>query len=226
MIEEKEISLAEVLDFEERIAEPLRERLRRMAEEWKLPVERLRASAVGQVIDRVQAVFSTPLYKVLAAAWRKHPSCRAFCDPGQYPPGESHTVELAEHTLGWECEPAVEVLADGLEAAGAGRLAELRFEIEIEAEVHAGLLTIRDARFIQMEAAEMVIAATLRLQGFTVATYDVPVPVPGTLTFGEHGEPICPDGPPPSDHAEPPSAVAQVPVPAIVEARVTDPSPV
>ncbi|HEX6372392.1 MAG TPA: hypothetical protein VF006_25960 [Longimicrobium sp.] len=213
MIEEKDYSLAEALDFEGRVAEPLRERLRQMADEWHLPMERVRASAVGQVIDRVHQVFSTPLHRVLAAAWRKHPSCRAYCDPEQYPHGESHTVELAEHTLGWECEPAVEVLADGLNAAGAGRLAELRFEIEIEAAVRAGLLTIRDARFIQMEAAELTVGATLRLQGFTVARYEVPVPIPGTLRFGEHGEPICPPPDPPTDAAPP--AVTQVSVPAI-----------
>lgn len=218
-MEEKEYSLAEVLGFEERVAEPLRERLRQMAEEWRLPMERLRTSAVGQVIDRVHQVFRTPLYTVLAAAWRRHPSCRAFCDPDQYPHGESHTVELAEHTLGWECEPAVEVLADGLDAAGAGRLAELAFEVEIEAAVRAGLLTIRDARFIQMEAAELMLSATLRLQGFTVAMYEVPVQLPGILRFGEDGEPICPDGRDrPSDAADPP---AQIAVPAIV-----DPAPV
>jgi hypothetical protein len=224
LIERNEWSLAELLEFDERVAEPLRQHLDRLAAEWHLPVERLRASAVGQVIDRVHQVFATPLYKVLAAAWRKHPSCRVYCDTDEYPHGESHIVELAEHSLGWECEPAVEVLADGLNAAGAGRLAELRFEVEIEAAVRAGLLTIRDARFIQMEAAALTLGATLRLQGFTVARYEVPVPIPGTLRFGEDGEPICPPAEPPA--AQP--AVTQVAVPAIVDAppSVADPSPV
>ena len=209
-------SLAELLQFQERVAQPLREHLRELAQAWHLPAERLRASAVGQVIDRVQQVFSTPFHKILAAAWRRHPSCRAYCDPEQYPHGESHTVELAEHTIGWECEPAVEVLADGLSAAGAGRLAELSFEVEVETAVHAGLLTIRDARFIQMEAAELELSVTLRLHGFTIATYEIPVHLPGILRFGEAGEPICPDGPPAAS-AEP--AVTQVPVPAIVDAE-------
>lgn len=210
MIEEHE-SLADLLEFETRVAEPLRAHLDELAEAWHLPAERLRASAVGQVVDRVRQVFATPFHKVLAAAWRRHPACRAYCDPEQYPHGESHTVELAEHTVGWECEPAVEVLVDGLSSAGAGRLAELDFEVEIEAEVHAGLLTIRDARFIQMEAAELALCATLRLQGFTIATYEVPVRLPGVLRFGEDGEPICPGAPP----------AAQVPVPAIVEESAT-----
>lgn len=213
MIEENR-SLAQVLEFDRRIAEPLREHLRQVAEAWHLPAQRLRESAVGQVVDRIHQVFSTPFYKVLAAAWRRHPSCRAYCDPEQFPPGESHTVELAEHTVGWECEPAVEVLVDGLSAAGAGRLAELNFEIEIEAVVHAGLLTIRDARFVQMEAAELVLGATLQLKGFTIARYEVlPLRLPGTLRFGEDGEPICPGGEPPAAAAP---TVTQVAVPAIV----------
>ena len=206
-------SLAELLDFEHNVAEPLREHLRQVAEAWHLPAERLRASAVGQVVDRIHDVFSLPFYKVLAAAWRCHPSCRAFCDTEKYPHGESHTVELAEHTVGWECEPAVEVLADGLQAAGAGRLASLDFELEVETAVRAGVLTIRDARFIQMEAAELVLCATLRLKGFTIARYDVPTMLPGVLRFGEHGEPICPGSGPPAQAAVP--AVAQVAVPAI-----------
>jgi hypothetical protein len=200
-------SLAQLLDFERRVAEPLREHLRQVAEDWHLPAERLRESAVGQVVERIHHVFSLPFYKILAAAWRRHPSCRAYCDSEEYPPGESHTVELAEHTVGWECEPAVEVLADGLSAAGAGRLAELKFEIELETVVHAGILTIRDARFIQMEAAELVLGATLQLKGFTIARYEVPVRIPGTLRFGDDGEPICPGGPP----------AVQVAVPTIVK---------
>lgn len=208
-------SLAQLLDFERRVAEPLREHLRQVAKAWHLPAERLRESAVGQVVDRIHQVFSLPFYKVLAAAWRRHPACRAYCDPEQFPPGESHVVELAEHTVGWECEPAVEVLADGLSTAGAGRLAELDFEVELESAVHAGLLTIRDARFIKMEAADLVLSATVRLKGFTIARYEVPVQLPGALRFGDDGEPICPDGGPPAASAAP--AATQVAVPAIVD---------
>jgi hypothetical protein len=120
---ERQDSLADLLGFEERFGEPLRERMRQLAAGWAVPGDRVRSSAVGQVVDRIQEVFSTPLYKVLAAAWRKHPACRAYCDTATYPPDEVNTVELAEHTLGWECEPAVEVLVDGLSASGMGRLA-------------------------------------------------------------------------------------------------------
>ncbi len=213
---EEKGSLAELLEFEQRIAEPLREHLRQLAEAWHLPAERLRASAVGQVVDRVHQVFSMPFYRILAAGWRLHPSCRAYCDPERYPHGESHTVELAEHSLGWECEPAVEVLADGLQAAGTGRLAELDFEVEVETAVLAGLLTIRDARFMHMEAAELRLCATLRLKGFTISRYEVPVRLPGTLRFGEHGEPICPGADAPAEVATAP-AVKQVSLPAIAD---------
>ena len=86
-------TLADLLDFEHRVAEPLRARLAALSEEWGLPGTRLRASAVGKVVDRVRSVFATPVYKVLAAGWRMHPGCRAFCDAQRYPPGEAHVME-------------------------------------------------------------------------------------------------------------------------------------
>lgn len=220
MIEYDGPTLADLLDFEGRVAEPLHERLDTLAESWPLPGKRLRASAVGQVVDRVRGVLGVPLYRVLAAGWRMHPECRAFCDPERYPPGEAHVMELAEHTLGWECEPAVELVVDGLSAAGAGTLAELDFEVEIEAAVRAGVLTIQDARFISMDAGTLILSATLRLHGFTVARYEVPVDLPGTLRFGPDGEPICPG------RADEPTLEApdRIPVPAIVDPVAVQPA--
>jgi len=218
-VTEPDETLGGVLGFEERFGEPLRERLRQLAAAWPLPGDRLRSSAVGQAVDRVRDVFSTPLYKVLAAAWRRHPACQAFCDPSQHPPGEVSTVELAEHTLEWMCEPAVEILAEGLAAAGMGRLAELDFQVRVEGTVRAGVLTIRDARFIRMEAADLVLAASLGVEGFTVARCEVPLRFPGALRFGEHGEPICPE---PEPVAEPPAearsaAPGRIAVPALLD---------
>jgi hypothetical protein len=218
-------TLADLLDFEHRIAEPLNERLDAVSESWPLPGKRLRTSAVGQVTDRVRGVFRTPLYKVLAAGWRMHPGCRAFCDPQRYPPGEAHVMELAEHTLGWECEPAVELVVDGLSAAGARPLAELNFEVEIETAVRAGVLTIQDARFMSMDAGTLILSTTLRVQGFTIARYEMPVDLPGTLRFGADGEPICPGR---TDELEEPAAAVQarIPVPAIVDPASVEPAAV
>lgn len=217
MIEER-TTLADVLHFDQQFAEPLRERLRLLAERWALPTQALRSSAVGQVVERIGEAFRTPLYMVLAAAWRRHPGCRAFCDPAEHPPGEVNTMEMLEHTLGWECEPAIEVVADGLDAVGLDRLAELSFEIEVETVVKGGLLTIQDARFIKLEAAELELAALLRLEGFTIARYAVPLRMPGALRFGDDGVPICPEpaarpAREPAEAAAP--APAQVPGPAI-----------
>ena len=226
MIEYDRPTLAEVLDFQRRIAEPLAERLDTLAESWPLPGKRLRQSAIQRVVERVQGVLATPLYKVLAAGWRMHPGCRAFCDPEQYPHGEAHVMELAEHTLGWECEPAVELVVDGLSAAGAGRLAQLDFEVEIETAVRAGVLTIQDARFMSMDAGALVFSVTLRLQGFTIARYEVPLDLPGTLYFGEDGEPICPGRTHEPKAAEEPTAAVQarIPVPAIVDPETVQPA--
>lgn len=203
------VSLADLLGFDENVAEPLRARVRKLAERWPLPAGKLRASAVEQVVDRVRERLSPRLYRVLAAAWRHHPACQAFCDPEKHPPSEVSTVELAQHNVEWACEPAVEIIADGLRATGLGRLAQLEFRVQVVAAVRAGVVTIQDGRFLKMDAAEMTLSATLSVETIPVADFQVPVRLPGTIRFGEHGEPIClPDAPEPQ-------APAQVAVPAI-----------
>jgi hypothetical protein len=209
-------SLAELLGFDERIAKPLRERVRALAEKWPLPRGKLRSAAVDQVVERIRERLSPRLTRVLAAAWRHHPACQEYCDATQHPPGEVNTVELVEHKVEWACEPAVEVIADGLEAAGVGALASLDFEVEVVAKIHAGVLTIQDSRFIRMEAMKLTLKASLNLETFCVVDFEVPVRLPMTVRFGEHGEPICP----PAEPAEAPAAApSQIAVPAIVDAR-------
>jgi hypothetical protein len=206
-------TLADLLGFEERIAGPLRQRVRKLAEGWPLPGGKLRESAVDQVVERVRERLSPRLYRVLAAAWRHHPACMEFCDPVKYPPTEVNTVELADHKVEWACEPAVEVIVDGLNAAGAGRLASLAFEVEVVAKIRAGVVTIQDARFMKMEAMELTLVAQMRVETFTVVDIEVPVRLPTAIRFGEHGEPICPPSEP---AAEAPSAApAQIHVPAL-----------
>jgi hypothetical protein len=201
------VSLADLLGFEENVAEPLRARVRKLAERWPIPAGRLRTSAVEQVVERVRERLSPRLYRVLAAAWRHHPVCQAFCDTEKYPPGEVSTVELAEHNVEWACEPSVEVVADGLQGAGVGRLAQLEFAVEVVAAVRAGVVTIQDGRFMKMDAVELTLSAQLSVETIPVADVQVPVRLPGTVRFGEHGEPIC----------LPAEAPAQIAVPAIVD---------
>jgi hypothetical protein len=125
-----------------------------------------------------------------------------------------NTVELAEHKVEWACEPAVEVIADGLEAVG---LASLDFEMEVVAKIHAGVVTIQDARFIKMDAAKVSVVARFSVETFQIVKFEIPVPLPVTLHFGEHGEPICPPAEP--EAQAPAAAPAQIAVPAIVDAR-------
>jgi hypothetical protein len=208
-----DLTLADLLGFDQRIADPLRERVRVLADRWPLPA-RLRAAAVEQVVDRVRDRLSPRFYRVLAAAWRHHPACQAYCDPVKHPPNEVNTVELAEHKVEWGCEPAIEVVADGLESVG---LASLDFDFQVVAKIDAGIVTIQDARFIKMDAAKVSLVARLSVETFSIARFEIPVPLPVTLRFGEHGEPICPAAEPEAEAA--PVAPAQIAVPAIMDAR-------
>lgn len=215
----EDVTLADLLGFDERIAEPLRERVRVLAERWPLP-GKLRSAAVEQVVERVRERLGPRLYRVLAAAWRHHPACSEYCDPVKHPPAEVNTVELAEHKVEWACEPVVEVIADGLNAAGLGTLGSLDFAIEVVAKIHAGVLTIQDGRFMKMDAVNLTLVAKMSVETFSIARFEVPVRLPMSIRFGEHGEPICP----PAEAPAPTPAVTQVAVPAI--AGVPDPSAV
>lgn len=207
---DENVSLADLLGFDEHVAEPLRARVRKLAERWPLPAGKLRASAVEQVVERVRERLSPRLYRVLAAAWRHHPACQEFCDAQKYPPNEVNTVELASHNVEWGCEPAVEVIADGLKATGMSRLAQLEFKIQVVAAVRCGVVTIQDGRFMKMDAAELTLSAEMSVETHSVVDLQVPVKLPGTIRFGEHGEPICLPDMPESQ------APTQIAVPAIV----------
>ena len=210
----EDATLADLLGFDERIAKPLRMRLQKLAEQWPLPAGKLRASAVDQVVDRVRERMSPRLYRVLAAAWRHHPACQEFCDATKHPPGDVDTVELAEHSVEWACEPAVELIADGLNATKLGRLASLDFGVEVVATIRTGVVTIQDARFIRMDAVELSLAARLTLEDAAVVDLRVPVRLPGTIRFGEYGEPICL----PAEPVDAPAAAAeQIAVPGLLE---------
>jgi hypothetical protein len=218
-VTEDTCSLADLLGFEERIAEPLRARVSKLAEHWPLPAGKLRSSAVDQVVARMRERLAPRLYRVLAAAWRHHPACVEYCDAEKHPPGEVNTVELAEHLVEWACEPAVEVIADGLSAVGAGRLASLAFEVKVEATIHCGVVTIQDARFMKMDAVELTLEASVRVESLSVVDIQVPVKLPGTIRFGEHGEPICLPAEPAAE-APAAAAPAQIAVPAIMNPAV------
>jgi hypothetical protein len=75
----EDATLADLLQFDKYVADPLRERVRILAERWPLPKGKLRSAAVDQVVERVRDRLSPRLYRVLAAAWRHHPACHAYC---------------------------------------------------------------------------------------------------------------------------------------------------
>lgn len=208
----EDASLGAALDFGRRFAEPLQAIVSRVSASWPLPGDVLRGAAVGQVMERVAALFATPLPDVLAEGWRPFEECRAFCDPARYPPDEVSTVQLAQHTVRWACAPTVEVRADG--PAGQGvPVAELAFRVEVEIGMRGGLLVIQDGRFLRVDAAELDVRGSLYVEDFIVATYETSLQVPGSLRFGESGIAICPD----RAAAAPPARIA---VPSIVDAPV------
>lgn len=194
-------TLATALEFGERFAPKVEVALRGLAASWPLP-ERLRGAAVAELAERVRAALEVPVDEVLAAGWRTFEGCRALCAQG---PGESESIELAEHAVGWTLAPAVELVSD----AGV-RITDVGFSAEVEVGVKAGVLVVEGGRFVRLHAAALELAATLAVEGVPVAEWARPLPVPGTLAFGEGGIAICPEA-----SAAPGAVGSAVRVPAI-----------
>ena len=190
MAEEKH-TLGELLGFQEHLARPLKIALTPLASGWSLgggPVATLlRDSAIGQVLEQLQAALATPLPVVLAEAWSSYADCREYCDTRAHPPEEVNTVELAEHAVNWSCEPVIEVAVDDPVArvVTGGRLgAELRFKVDVRATIKGGFLVIQDARFRRLESGVVDLLGRVSLGGNELASHEQKVVLPGSLPFG------------------------------------------
>ena len=171
---------------------PAREaRLHELAAAWPVG-ERLRAAAVEEVAAQLRAALATPLHEVLAAGWRTTDAARALAG---HQPGETETLDLAEHTIRWSATPAVELVMDGTGSEGAP-LATIGFAVDIAIAVRAGVLVVQGGRFVRLHAAALEVTASLAVEDVPLAEWSRPLPVPGTLVFGDEGVPVAgvPDG--------------------------------
>jgi hypothetical protein len=178
-----EHTLDAALGFGEHFAPALESSLLALASTWPVG-ERLRGAAVAEVAAQLRSALGVPIPAVLAAGWRGFDVCRAL---SAQPAGETETIEMAEHTVRWSAMPTVEL------ALGEAPVAAVAFAVEVEIRVRAGVLVVEGGRFARLHAAALEIAATLALEGAPVAEWSRPLPVPGTLAFGEEGIPISPE---------------------------------
>ena len=152
------------------------------------------------LVDRMRELLNTPLDQVLSGAWRKYGGFAEYADPARHPPGEVNVVELAEHTVRWTQQPAVDVAFQG------NVLATLNLGIQVEIKLDGGRVTVQDGLFKSLSVGTLHINARVSLEGDQVAKYEDTIKIPGELAFGD-GIPIVPQ-------AE--RSAGSIPVPSIV----------
>ena len=161
-------------------------RLHELAAAWPVG-ERLRAAAVEEVAAQLRAALATPLHEVLAAGWRGTDAVRPLA--GQQP-GETEALDLAEHTIRWSATPTVELVVEGASPDGAP-LATIGFAVDVAIAVRAGVLVVQGGRFVRLHAAALEVSASLAVEEVPLAEWSRPLPVPGTLVFGDEGVPVA-----------------------------------
>ncbi|HEU0012709.1 MAG TPA: hypothetical protein VFQ45_03460 [Longimicrobium sp.] len=154
--------------------------------------------AARTLVDRMRELLNTPLDQVLAGAWRKYDGFTEFADTTRHPPGEVNVVELAQHTVRWTQQPAVDVAFQG------NVLATLHLGIQVEIKLDGGRVTVQDGHFKSLSVGTLHINARVSLEGDQVAKYEDTLKIPGELQFGD-GIAIAPQ-----------RAAAAIAVPSIV----------
>lgn len=156
------ISLADLLW--ERVGEPLDGAAPavgvlaiRQAVEELLPraVERLAPGQAELFVRRLLTALDTPLPRVLVSGWRRYEELQAFAD-AEEPAARSGEARLLNHAVisAWEVAPSF----DG------ETLAEPRLQVRVTLSLDAGVLEIRDGRFVGLRAATLTYEGRVRVR--------------------------------------------------------------
>jgi hypothetical protein len=124
------------------------------------------------------------LADVLVAGWNKYYEISKYKDRKKYPSDAIIEVPLAGHTFTSSHEPRVEILANG------ARVADIRFQVDLEIEVECAVLTIQDAKIKSISTGMCEGTGTLRCESLVFAKTSKSFTIPGTASFGE-GVPIA-----------------------------------
>ena len=126
---------------------------------WQtLQHQQIRASIEEQVAHGSGPKLGT----ILADVWSDMANVRAAINPAQTPAGVSRTVTLVKHEFEWSNKPVLTINVDGLSTA------HVEFELAMNLDIDAAMVTIRDARIHKIEMGKFRIEAKLLCGGRAV----------------------------------------------------------
>ncbi len=126
------------------------------------------------------ALLDVSLLDVFRWGWNKNRELERYRDRAKYPPHETFSVPLAEHTLKSSHKPHIEVRVDG------AKKGQIDFAIDVEIAVKGMVLEIRDARIRKIRTGQCTAKGTFSCEGLKLAERESgPLKLPGTLDLGE-----------------------------------------
>jgi hypothetical protein len=120
------------------------------------------------------------LVDVFRWAWQKRRELERYRDRAKYPPHETFSAPLAEHTIKSSHKPHLEIRLDG------AKKGQIDFGVEVEIAVKGMTLEIRDARIRKIHTGECKAKGIFSCEGLTLVEQESrTLTLPGTLDLGE-----------------------------------------
>jgi hypothetical protein len=137
----------------------------------------------GPAEDALRGLLDCDVLELLAQGWLKAQAFRDYADPAKYPPDETVTVRLADHTFVRDVHPQLAV------SIANSPPIQLRFTVAIAARFSGVALSIRGGHLIGGTLGDAVVSAQLKYGALAVTDEKSsrPLNLPGKFTFAAPG---------------------------------------
>jgi hypothetical protein len=172
-----------------------------------LVAQTTREAAGDQVAAVADGLLSLDLGDLVVAGWRKQDQLAAAAERTAANPGTSEVVELATHRISSVHHPYVELFVNDV------RVTTVNFQLDLEFEVRALVVTVRDGHLASLRSGDCDLSATLTAEGVRLASKRRQVSLPmvvrwplllhlggglDPLPYGAKPPPASPPSPAPS----------------------------
>jgi hypothetical protein len=134
----------------------------------------------GRILTEAGGLLDVGLLDVFRWAWNKNRELERYRDRAKYPPHETFSVPLAEHTIKSSHKPHLEIRVDG------AKKGQIDFAVEVEIALKGMTLEIRDGRIRKIRTGDCKAKGTFSCEGLTLVERESkPLQLPGTIDLGD-----------------------------------------
>ena len=156
----------------------------RMCDDKEIKGMKLAWGFIGKELHKaLKSALDCDMIEVMGKSWAGLSEIAAFGDPAKHPPGERSVVELGQHDLKRELHPVIAVTIAPCPPV------ELKFLLELSANVSGVRLSILDGHIVGGDLGELWASAQLSYEGTPLhpAQESAKLGVPGEFSFDAPG---------------------------------------